>query len=106
MTDLISYLAESFRKAVDDKEVVVIAPTFEEFVVYAKRKLKENPPTSVFMMHGLGIHLADGTDLSLLEPLPEPELQQVAAMPVTRPRSVPGQSGITDTRSVPVFGGK
>jgi len=107
MTDLMTYLRNAFDKHVEETKLKLAGndDTIGTFTDFCKKHLKGNPPVSVFTSIGLGLRLADGTEVTMVEP-PSEEEAVPDSIPVTRPRSLPGQCGITDTRSVPVFGGK
>jgi hypothetical protein len=109
-TDLMGYLHEAWKKHLDEDKTqklgIDASDAIGHFRDFCTQHLKGNPPASVFMTgYGLGIRMADGTMLSLVEAPVEEDLP-AESMPVTRPKSLPGQRGITDTKSVPVFGGK
>lgn len=109
MTDLMTYLHDAWKKHLDeDKEQklgISAGDAIEHFVDFCKKQLKGNPPSGVFMAIGVGLRLADGTEVQVVEPPAEPDAAPDSIL-ITKPRSLPGQHGITDTKSVPVFGGK
>lgn len=101
MIDLMSYLETAFVQR-DTHEPPSLA--VKEFVEFCKKKLKENPPTSVFMSVGLAFRMANGDEVQVVESPPEDELPP-ESIPITSPRSMPGQRGIVPSQSIPVFGG-
>lgn len=108
MTDLMTYLQKAYDEAASKLEVYKpdhSSESVQHFVDFCKKQLKGNPPTSVFMAVGLGLRLADGTEVNVVEQPPDSEAIP-DSIAVTKPKSMPGQFGITDTRAVPVFGGK
>lgn len=107
MIDLMTYLRDAFNKHVEETKLKLEGDddVIGVFVDFSKKHLKGNPPISVFAAYGLGLRLADSTEVIIVATQPEGE-SVADSIPVTRPRSSPGQFGITDTRSVPVFGSK
>jgi hypothetical protein len=104
MTDFVSWLSklyfEQHELGEGQKE------TIGEFIKFSHARLKENPPVSVIMAdNGIGVRFADTTEVSVL-PSAEEEEATPDYMPITRPKSLPMQHGVTDTRCIPIFGGK
>ena len=117
MIDLMTYLSKSYKESESEHQKLVdyLMKNGDEkgvknicndlFVDFCKQHLKGNPPVSVFMApYGLGVRMADDTEVTLLEP-PVEEIEVPASIPITKPKSIPGQFGISDTKCVPVFGG-
>lgn len=93
MIDLMTYLHNAFEEA----KLEVVLESCDDmvgvFIAFSKKHLKGNPPVSVFVTHGLGLRLADSTEVTMIES-PTEEEAVTESTPVTKPRSSPGQFGI------------
>lgn len=96
--DILGWLLKEFVK-----ENPNAAEAHKAFVDFGRQKLKNNPPISVFNAgYGLGIRLADMTDLVIMQP--PPQVSQSHYMPITMPQRNPAMEGISSTDCVPITG--
>jgi len=99
----IKYLEDRKERAATDKPMA--EPTIEDFVDFSKVYLTKLPAVNpTYLLQGLGLTLANGDVVSLLEQ-PKNELpMRDTGVHVTKPPMIPGQHGISDTSGIEITG--
>lgn len=112
MVDFMQYLQDAYIKSKEEEikntrkmaRKVRASAEIQQFVDFCRKLLVSTPPVSVFTaIRGLGLKMADGTEVPILEQFPE-DKPVSDVMPITRPVYTPGFSGISGMTSKQVFG--
>ena len=83
-------------------------PSLDGFISFAQKYLaEENQPLQVtYLPKGLGLRLQHGETVGFIDNKVEAVGMCDEGIPITRPKSIPGMHGVTDTGGVSVFDGR